>query len=211
MWRYLPVLLALLAIGGIYAFVSEQLSLGPRWLTTGLIIALAAPLLVAVRVGQHGLGRTIGLLLLAVVTVAEIVSTSVLVVGLLTASERTAEMSHATALGLLRDAALIWLVNILTFSLWYWEIDAGGPGRRHAGDYRSTDLIFPQATLASPAGDGWIPHYVDYLFLAFTASTAFSPTDTLVLSVRAKLLMMAQALISLIVLAIIAARAINTL
>ncbi len=94
---------------------------------------------------------------------------------------------------------------------WYWEIDGGGPSRRHAEGYRSEDFVFPQSSLEQLSGVPWIPHYVDYLFLAFNASTAFSPTDTLVLSVRAKLLMMIQSLISLVVLAIIAARAINTI
>ena len=111
----------------------------------------------------------------------------------------------------LRDAGLIWIVNILIFALWYWEIDGGGPGRRHREGYHSSDFVFPQLTLDQKDGPPWCPSFVDYLFLAFNTSTAFSPTDTLVLSRRIKLLVMTQSLISLMVLAIIAARAINTL
>jgi hypothetical protein len=209
--RHIPVFLVLLAIGGIYALISEQLALGPRGLVPGLIVALVVLLLAALRDGRLALGRTIGLVILAVVTVAEAIGTSVLVLSLLAAPQRMSEMPHALALALLRDAALIWLVNILTFSLWYWEIDGGGPGRRHRVGYHNPDFGFPQAASGSSASASWLPHYVDYLFLAFNTSTAFSPTDTLVLSVRAKLLMMTQALISLSVLAILAARAINTL
>ena len=95
--------------------------------------------------------------------------------------------------------------------LWYWEIDGGGPGRRHREGYHSSDFVFPQRTLDQTAGPPRCPHFVDYLFLAFNTSTAFSPTDTLVLSRRIKLLVMTQSLILLMVLAIIAARAINTL
>jgi hypothetical protein len=209
--RHIPVFLALLGIGGIYALISEQFALGPRGLIPGLIVALVALLLAALRGGRLALGRTVGLMILAVVTVAEVIGTSALIASLLTAPQRMSEMPHALALALLRDAALIWLVNILTFSLWYWEIDGGWPGRRHHEGYRNPDFGFPQAAPEPSASAPWLPHYVDYLFLAFNTSTAFSPTDTLVLSVRAKLLMMTQALISLTVLAIIAARAINTL
>jgi hypothetical protein len=208
--RHLPAFVALLGIGAIYAIIANQLSFGPRGLIPVLLTALVALLIVAVRMGQRMLSRMLGFVILGVVTAAEVISCGALVIGLLTAPQRMAAMPHDTALVLLRDAALIWIVNILTFSLWYWELDGGGPGRRHHDGYHDADLVFPQAQREDSAGV-WLPHYVDYLFLAFNTSTAFSPTDTLVLSVRAKLLMMAQASISLLVLAIIAARAINTL
>jgi uncharacterized membrane protein len=149
--------------------------------------------------------------MLGVITVGEALSTGALVAGLLGTSLRISDLPHETALGLLRDAALIWLVNTMTFALWYWELDGGGPSRRLHQGYASRDFVFPQK--AGPAADDqrWCPRFIDYLFLAFNTSTAFSPTDTLVLSPRAKLLMMIQSLISLVVLAVIAARAINTL
>jgi uncharacterized membrane protein len=209
--RHIPVVCALLAMSGIYALVAEQFALGPRGFIPGLMIALIALLLVAVRSRRLALGRTVGLVILLVVTVAEVIGTTALILNLLMTPERMSEMPHTTALILLRDAALLWLVNILTFSLWYWEIDGGGPSRRHHEGYHSTDFGFPQSGLAPSTSAPWHPDYVDYLFLAFNTSTAFSPTDTLVLSARAKLLTMIQALISLTVLTIIAARAINTL
>jgi len=206
-----PALLALLGIGLIYAVISQQLALGPRWLLLGALVILVIPLGYSIRHGLFRMARTTAFVMLGLVTAAELLSTSALVLGLTGTSLRISQIPHETALGLLRDAALIWIVNILTFSLWYWELDSGGPGRRHREGYQSRDFVFPQLTLDQPAGLPWCPHYVDYLFLAFNTSTAFSPTDTLVLSRRAKLLLMTQSLISLMVLAIIAARAINTL
>lgn len=209
--RLLPALAALLTIGAIYALISDQLSLGPAWLMLTLIVALVVPMGLSLRAGRHRLTRTIAFVLLTIVTWSELVSSVFLVSSLLDAPARLSAVPHDAALLLLRDAALIWVVNILTFALWYWEIDAGGPGARHRHGYHSGDFLFPQMTMEQNAARPWSPHFVDYLFLAFNTSTAFSPTDTLVLSKRAKLLMMTQALISLTVLAIIAARAINTL
>jgi hypothetical protein len=208
----IPLIAALLTIGIIYYLLSAPFAVGPSWLILGIIIPLMLILVSALYRGKVHITRTVGFVLLGVITLAEATSTSALIIGLLTSTNRLSDLPHDTALVLLRDGALIWLVNILTFALWYWEVDSGGPAcRLHLG-YHSTDFIFPQVTLEMHRGEQpWIPHFVDYMFLAFNTSTAFSPTDTQVLSVRIKLLMMLQALISLTVLAIIAARAINTL
>jgi uncharacterized membrane protein len=112
---------------------------------------------------------------------------------------------------LLRDAALLWISNVIVFGLWYWELDSGGPHYRHVHGYRPTDLAFPQTMLGGDMANGWVPNFVDYLFVAFNASTAFSPTDTSVLSARGKALMMVQSLMSIVLLAVVAARAINVL
>jgi hypothetical protein len=210
MLRHWPAMMALVAIGGIYMLVSESLSPGPRGLLMAAIVALLVPLLLSLRHGRVRLTRTLGLALLGLVTCAEAASATFLVISLVAEPVRVSDVPHNAALVLLRDAALIWIVNILTFALWYWELDGGGPGRRHREGYHSSDFVFPQLTLDAPPA-GWCPHFMDYLFLSFNTSTAFSPTDTLVLSQRAKALMMTQALLSLMVLAILAARAINTL
>src|ERR687886_2411956 len=154
--RHIPVVLALLAIGGIFALVSEQLALGPRSLIPGLIVVLVLLLLAAVRMGRLHLGRAVGLVILGVVTTAEAAGTLVLIAGLLTSTQRMNEMPHAMALILLRDAALIWVANILTFSLWYWELDGGGPARRHCAAYQSADFLFPQSSLAQSARVPWL-------------------------------------------------------
>ena len=205
-----PALLAVVGISGIYLLMSSSLSPWPRWLLPGMIVALLIPMLLSLYRGHALMTRTLGLALLGLVTFAEAASATFLVIGLVAVSAGQSGQAHSGAPALLRDAALIWVANVLTFALWYWELDGGGPGRRHREGYRSRDFVFPQLTLHQP-DPSWCPYFVDYLFLAFNTSTAFSPTDTLVLSQRAKALMMAQALISLMVLAILAARAINTL
>jgi hypothetical protein len=211
MLHHLPSLAALLIIGVIFAVVADQLTIGPSWLFLGPIIAFVIMIGASLILGRFKLRRWLGFLILGMITLGTAASTTALVAGLVGTSLRLSDIPHEAALGLLRDAALIWLVNTLTFALWYWEIDAGGPSQRIHHGYASKDFVFPQLAGATADASQWCPHFIDYLFLAFNTSTAFSPTDTLVLSLRAKLLMMIQSLISLIVLAVIAARGINTL
>src|SRR5690349_8278430 len=145
--RHWPAMLAVLAIGGIFALVSEPLSPGPQGLLLVLIVALLVPLIFSLRHGLVRMTRMLGFVILGLVTCAEAASTSFLVINLTTQISNSADLPHNVALGLLRDAALIWIVNILTFALWYWELDGGGPGRRHREGYHSTDFVFPQLTL----------------------------------------------------------------
>ena len=118
---------------------------------------------------------------------------------------------------LLLSATAIWTSNILVFALWYWRLDAGGPhGRDARPGHANGAFLFPQMTMLpgrqAAAGQAmWSPNFLDYLFLAFNASTAFSPTDTPVLARWGKVLMMLQSLISLAVVAVLAARAVNIL
>jgi uncharacterized membrane protein len=117
---------------------------------------------------------------------------------------------------LLCSAASLWVTNILVFALWYWRLDAGGPNRRDQRvGHPNGAFLFPQMvgqdTHVASEPRAWSPNFVDYLFLAFNTSTALSPTDVPVLSRWAKLLMMLQAMISLTVIVVLAARAINLL
>jgi hypothetical protein len=203
-----PGVLALLGLGVVYLLLPDRYTVGPSWLVLAVVAALLVPMGVARLRGRHEIARWLALTSVGVVTAAVAASAGYLVVGL-TDSVRSAPT-------LLWDAAAIWVANVVTFALWYWELDGGGPHRRSETRYASTDFVFPQLTLVNAArgddaGPKWIPNLVDYLFLAFSTSTAFSPTDTPVLSRRAKLLMMAQSIISLVVIAVLAARAVNTL
>ena len=122
--------------------------------------------------------------------------------------------SGASGRDLLASAAGVWLTNMVAFALVYWEMDRGGPlgrsGARAAPPH--PDLFFPQDSDARPAApSGWQPVFVDYLFVSLTASTAFSPTDTMPLTSRAKLLMGLQSVISLLTVGLVAARAVNIL
>ena len=158
---------------------------------------------------DHALNRILGHLLTGIVTVDMVWSLYLLIRALPVHSESPRD--------LLRSAGALWLTNILVFASWYWRLDAGGP---HARELRGaqTDgaFLFPQMTLDAAARSEmgepcWTPGFIDYLFLAFNTSTAFSPTDSPVLSRWAKSLMMIQSLISFATVVLLAARAVNIL
>jgi hypothetical protein len=202
--RWWPATLAFVVVGGAYALVSDRLTFGPPW----WLLALAVVAVIGARVlrwrGFLAPTRWITLGSLLAVTVAMTVSVAYLVDRLL---HHTADAGD-----LFRGGALLWASNVLTFALWYWEVDGGGPAHRHMSRCGSTDFAFPQRVLGASSGEaGWMPEFVDYLFLAFNTSTAFSPTDTMVLARRAKLMMMYQSILSLVTVAVLVARAINAL
>ena len=198
-----PATVALLTVGVLMALVSNDLTVGPSWLPLAVILVLAIPLTLASLVGRHDIRRAIGLAGLVVLTVA-VASAAILLVRQLLSGP--VQGSY-----LLTGAGAIWAANLLTFSLWYWEIDGGGPSKRSRDGHVSSDFLFPQMQIGDGTSPGWWPRFLDYMFVAFNASTAFSPTDTLILSKKAKVLMMIQALISAVTVVVIAARAINTL
>jgi len=136
-------------------------------------------------------------LVLAILATAA-VGTSIL---LLVVYLSTRPVEPATAL---RDAGLIWLAKAVTFAVWYWEIDEGGPGKRRSDAHEGVDFQFPQDQNGS---SGWFPDFADYLYLAITTNMTFGPTDTAVLSKRAKILTIFQALFSLLIIAVVVARA----
>ncbi len=203
----LTAALGILSLGVLYLFLSDKLvpAFIPKWLPLLLDGILVLPLIYSVvmrrRLSQKLL-RTLGFLLAGIATIALIASIGLL---LSTLPGRSAKDS----IGLVRDAAILWISNILVFGLWYWELDGGGPLKRHKANHKAIDFMFPQQVDGDT--DGWAPHFIDYVFLAFNTATAFSPTDTAPLSRPAKVLMMIESLISLIIVAGIAARAINIL
>jgi len=205
-----PALFALLALGGLHAALPSALILsGSRWLLLAVVSVLIVPLVVSHYRGAHTTNQVLAYVLNGVVTASMILSLALLIRALPLHLEKPQE--------LLQSAAALWLANILVFASWYWRLDAGGPHKRaQRGGYASGAFLFPQMTMAPDkrhaAGfQEWSPNFVDYLFLAFNTSTAFSPTDVPVLSRWAKVLMMIQSLISLLVIALLAARAVNIL
>ena len=200
--------LALLAAGGISFALPESLSIGPRWLLV-LVSVLLVPTILTHRSGRHSLNHVFGILCNAVITLSLCGSLALLVAALPARKEAPAT--------LLLSALLLWCANVLVFSLWYWRLDGGGPAsRQKRAPYGSRAFLFPQLQIESGErkfmdAEHWTPRFVDYLFLAFNTSTAFSPTDTLVLQGWAKLMMMGQASISLLVLVLLVARGINVL
>lgn len=203
------VLVALLAVGGLYTVLPARLSVGPKWLLPAIVLVLLIPTVISHRRGRHSINQIFGYIINSSVT-AGMVGSIVLLVKALPAGTETPGT-------LLRSAAILWTTNVLVFALWYWRLDAGGPHMRDARlGHDDGAFLFPQMTMDDEtkhkAGEvAWSPGFVDYLFLAFNASTALSPTDAPVLSRWAKLLMMIQSLISLTIIVLLAARAVNIL
>jgi len=204
-----PAVVAVVSAGGLYLALPSDLTIGPRWLFPALIGGFLVPTVISHQMGRHHLDRVLGFFLTTLVTVEMIVSVILLVRAL------PSQLESPTAL--LFSAASLWTTNILVFALWYWRLDAGGPhGRDARPGHAEGAFLFPQMTMlpeakAAAGQEMWSPNFVDYLFLAFNTSTAFSPTDTPALERWGKVLMMLQSIISLTVLAVLAARAINTL
>jgi hypothetical protein len=204
-----PAFIAMLAVGGLSLALPPALTVGPRWLFPGVVLALLIPTVVSHHTGRHRLSALCGVAVVGVLTLGLILSV-LLLIKALPARQESPE-------ALLRSAAALWTTNIVVFALWYWRLDAGGPQQREkrAGHTKGA-FLFPQMLLSPPAlratgQQDWSPNFVDYLFLSFTTSTALSPTDTPVLARWAKGLMMLQALLSLLILALLAARAVNIL
>jgi hypothetical protein len=123
----------------------------------------------------------------------------------------TIHPSGSNAYSLLSSAVGIWLANVVIFSVVFWQIDGGGPYGRARGLHRTPDWEFPTPRAAHDAPSEWEPQYLDYLFLAYNTATAFSPTDALPYTRRAKALMTVESTISLVTLVIVVSRAINVL
>jgi len=189
--------------------LAPGLSVGPPWLFPTVVVVLLVPSIILHRVGSHHIDRVLGFIITAVLTVELIAS----LIRLVTALPSHRESPPA----LLVSAVSIWTSNVLVFALWYWRLDAGGPhGRETREGHAAGAFLFPQMTLlpeakAAAQQMSWSPDFLDYLFLAFNTSTAFSPTDTPVLARWGKALMMLQSIISLTALAVLAARAVNIL
>jgi hypothetical protein len=204
-----PAIIAIAAAAGLSVALAPGLSIGPPWLFPAIVGTLLVPSMTFHRLGRHGADRLLGFAVSMVVTVELIAS----VIRLVSALPSRRESPTA----LLLSAASIWTANILVFALWYWRLDAGGPhGRETRDGHASGAFLFPQMTMLPDAKEAagqtmWSPNFLDYLFLAFNTSTAFSPTDTPALARWGKALMMLQSLISLTILALLAGRAVNIL
>src|SRR5215472_10117882 len=202
-------LIAMLASGLIYGALPSSLSVGPDWLLLAVMAVLMLSTFISHRVGHHRADKTLGYIASGILTLAMVWSLGLLVVAI--------PKHQIEPKVLLRSAVALWVTNVLVFALWYWRLDAGGPNKRDLNaSHTNGAFLFPQMTMekSSPAQDEherWSPNFFDYLFVAFNTSTALSPTDAPVMARWAKLLMMVQATISLAVIVLLAARAVNIL
>lgn len=200
--------IVVVALAGIYTALPRHLIVGPRWAFISVVVLLLIPTMFTHYREYLILNKILGFVVTGVVTAGMMASVALLIQGLPEHREQPTE--------LLMSAAALWVTNVLVFALWYWRLDAGGPhGRERRDAHDDGAFLFPQMAIPQTKAEqkkaAWKPNFVDYLFLAFNTSTAFSPTDVPVLTRWAKVLMMLQSLISLTVLALLAARAVNIL
>jgi uncharacterized membrane protein len=182
----------------------------PKWVLPWLGVALLAAVVISDVAGVSRRARPLRLLEIAI-TLALIVSAAAATLDLV------ADLVHggaatSSATALLSTGLLVWINNNVVFALLYWEVDTGGPGVReqhHPVD--PVDFAFPQHMNPEVMPPGWRPVFTDYLYLGLTNAAAFSPTDVMPLTSTAKLTMAAQSLISMVVLSLVIARAVNIL
>jgi hypothetical protein len=187
--------------------VPDRSSLGPDWLVPAVEIGLLLVLLAAdpARVSGHRRWlRRLAIALVSLLACAALASTVKLIVDLVEGHKVTNSAS-----ALLASGAVIWLGNVLVFSLFYWLLDSGGPLARYRGEHPYPDFAFTQQMSPELSPPGWRTQYADYLILALTTSTAFSPTDVMPMARWAKLTMSLQSLIALTVVGLVIARAVN--
>lgn len=204
-----PVALTVMVVMWLLRVLPDRIRPLPIWFQYLFGITLLAAML-AVRVME---AKPLWLRVERLVLLAFCIVAGVLMLGNLAYLVR--EMVHhstdLTGLQLLTSGIGVWVVNVFIFSLLYWRLDRGGPENRVHHTRIRPDWLFPQTGLPEKEWADWEPTFVDYLFLSFTAATAFSPTDTLPLTARAKLAMMFESSVSLTTLVVVGARAINIL
>lgn len=206
--RWVPAL-TIIVVLGLLRLLPHHVQMLPVWISYLVVLAMLVPMALVMLTRENGvwlrLERTT-ILLLGTASVMNTVAELGDMIGIITLNS-----PETRSVSLLSSALVIWVANVLTFSLLYWQIDAGGPHARMSGASEKADWLFPQSAAPGSASSDWRPLFPDYLFLGYTTATAFSPTDALPLTSRAKMLMMLESAISLLTLVVVAARAINVL
>jgi hypothetical protein len=208
-----PVLVALLSAIVMQGAIPKRYTVVPRWPLLAMEVALVVVLLIInpVRLNRATrLGKGASLLLLAAITIDNTASAVLLDYHIVTGT-----VSNDAAL-LLGSGAAVFITNVIVFGIWYWEIDLGGPFARAGINERDPkrvypDFLFPQMDKRHLAPKDWEPRFLDYLYVSLTNVMAFSPTDTMPLTRRAKAMMSLQALVAVSTLALVIARAVNVL
>jgi len=209
--RRLPMAIAVLAAGGLFLFIPGDFRISDAGYLAYILLLVA--FLVVLIVGDPGridresrwLRLVTGLMILTI-TVGVAVSAVRLVIGILQKASFTSPGE------LLAIGAIAWISNVIAFAFWYWHLDRGGPAARARGASEVRPAFrFPEENLPDTVGPGWFPQYVDYFALSFNTATAFSPTDVSAIRHWSKLMLILEAGISLIVVVLVVARAVNIL
>jgi uncharacterized membrane protein len=201
-----PVAVTIVLVLALLSVLPGRIQFVPVWasytLGCAVLIAMATVPLAGGKARALRVERLILLVFCLIVGIGTLAGVAYLIYEMLSPS------GDLTGIALLTSSVAVWMLNILVFSLLYWQMDLGGPEARLRHPQSLPDWLFPQAEL-SELMPGWRPTFVDYLFLSYNTATAFSPTDTLPLTIRAKLLMMLQSALSLATILVVVSRAIN--
>src|SRR5580693_6299293 len=205
-----PVALAILVAAGLHVALPASYRVQPSWVVPVVLVGL----LVVLIVGDPGRIykqktwlRILTGAVIALLTLANLLAAGRLVVEILTNNKLFA--NHPG--GLLAAGAVIWATNVIAFGLWYWDLDRGGAAARAHHPYDNPAFVFPEMQHTDYVPANWVPRFVDYLSLAFWTATAISPTDISAIKPWSKLLMMMEAAGSIVLAALVIARAINVL
>jgi hypothetical protein len=205
-----PVATAIIVAAGLHVALPARYRVQPAWVVPVVLVTLVAVLIIGDpgRIDrQKRWLRILTSTVIALLTLANLVAAIRLVVDILT--NNTLFANHPGAL--LADGAVIWVTNVIAFGLWYWDLDRGGAAARAHDPYRDPAFVFPEMQYTDHVPVNWVPRFVDYLSLGFWTATAISPTDISAIKPWAKLLMMLEASGSIVLAALVIARAINVL
>jgi hypothetical protein len=208
--RRWPMALAVLAAGGLRAALPDELRNGDaRWLFIVVLVALLAILVIGDpgRIDRDSTWlRVMTGTLIGLISAVNAAAAVRLVAGIVDVAQFSTDANV-----LLASGGAIWLSNVIAFGLWYWDLDRGGAAARARGSGPKPAFVFPEMTNPEYTRPGWYPKFLDYLYLSFTTATAFSPTDVSAIRPWAKLMMMAEEAISLLVAILVVSRAVNIL
>jgi uncharacterized membrane protein len=202
-----PIVIVVMIVIFLQYALPDELAIGIQHpiCITEAALALLVLALSPQRINKHHMPtRILGLALTTIMTISNTASAGLLIGFLINGDAK--DPKH-----LLLSGASIWLTNIIIFSLWFWDLDRGGPGARAEAKNQYPDFIFPQMSDPGYAPEHWHPNFFDYLYTSFTNASAFSPTDVMPLTRWAKMLMMVQSLTSLLTVGLVVARAVNIL
>ena len=202
--------LAIIVVIGLHVALPARYRLNPPWVLPVVLLALLATVIIGDpgRIdGQKTWLRVTTSIIIALLTLANLFAASRLVGDIIT----TAKLFASNATGLLATGGVIWSVNVIAFGLWYWDLDRGGAAARAQDRQLKPAFVFAEMQYPDYASLDWVPKFADYLSLSFWTATAFSPTDVSAIRSWAKLLMMTEAAVSLIIGLLVVARAVNIL
>ena len=205
-----PVALAIVVTAALHVALPAKYQVAPKWVLPAVLLSLLAALIIGDpgRIDrQKSWLRFTTSAVIAVLTLANLTAAARLVVDMLTSNRLFAN----NATGLLATGGVIWATNVIAFSLWYWDLDRGGAAARAHHPYANPAFVFAEMQHTDYTPAGWVPEFADYLSLSFWTATAFSPTDVSAIKRWAKLMMITEAAVSLVIGVLVVSRAVNIL